>query len=457
MEGIEPMDAPLTDSDRFPLLTEAGRRLLTRLREHPHAPRWNFLCGERLSAAGLGRVRAYADALRTGRTGWRPGEAPAWVRDHVERCRRGSPFYRHHLAGAGEDFFTLPTTRREHLRREPWAFVPDDADLTELVAYTTSGTMGERLLLPAHPEAPARYLPLYEAALAARGIRIDGGDRVTLVHAAFQRRTLTYPSVMSYFGSAGFAKVNLSPGEWRSPADPARFLEESPEFYTGDPVSFAELARLPVAAPKALISTGAALLPGLRRQLEGRFGCRVLDIYSLNECGPVGCDSGDGHELLPHDLFVEVLDAQGRPCPPGVRGEITVTGGVNPYLPLVRYRTGDVAALDCAGPMPRLLGLEGRRPVVFRTASGRLFNSIDVSTTLRDLPLPLLSLHQRADGSLRFRTRCAASAAAEAGERLRDLFGGLPLETEQAPDGDAWDGKLIQYHSDVAAEAVLSS
>jgi phenylacetate-CoA ligase len=451
------MDGPLTDTDRFPLLTDAGRRLLTRLREHPHAPRWNFRCGERLTAAGLEGVRAYAGALRTGRGGWRPGGLPAWVPDHVERCRRDVPFYRRRLADASEDFFALPRTERADLRREPWAFVPDTADLTELVAYTTSGTLGERLLLPAHPTAAARYLPLYETALAARGVRIDGGERLTLVHVALQRRTLTYPSVMSYFGSAGFAKVNLNPGEWREPADPARFLEQIPEFCTGDPVSFAALARLPLAAaPKALVSTGVALLPGLRRRLEEHFGCVVLDLYSLTECGPVAWGSGEGHELLPHDLFVDVLDAEGRRCPPGVRGEITVTGGVNPYLPLVRYRTGDFAALDCTGPLPRLLGLEGRRPVVFRTAAGTLFNSLDISTTLRDLPLSLLALQQRPDGSLRFRTRCDAAAAAEASQRLHDLFGGLPLETERVPEGVVWDGKWIQYDSAITADALLS-
>jgi phenylacetate-CoA ligase len=451
------MVAALTDMDRFPLLTESGRTLLTRLREHPHAPRWNFRCGERLTSAGLEEVRTYADALHTRPHGWRPGEVPGWVGEHVERCRQEVPFYRKRLAGAGADFFALPRTEREDLRREPWSFVPDTADLNEMVAYTTSGTMGERLLLPAHPVAPACYLPLYEAALAASGVRIEGGERLILVHAAFQRRTLTYPSVMSYFDSAGFAKVNLNPAEWRSPVDPVRFLEESPEFYTGDPVSFAELARVPLAAaPKALISTGAALLPGLRRRLEEHFGCLVLDLYSLNECGPVAFSSGAGHDLLPHNLFVEVLDAEGRPCPGGVRGEITVTGGVNPYLPLVRYRTGDVAALDFSGPVPRLLGLEGRGPVVFRTAAGVPFHSLDVSTTLRDLPLPMMMLQQRADGSLRFRTRCDDATASEASLRLRDLFGGLPLETERVPEGVAWDGKLIQYQSDVGPEAVLT-
>jgi phenylacetate-CoA ligase len=450
MEGIEPVDTPLTDTERFPLLTESGRRLLTELREHPHAPRWNFRCGERLDADGLEDVRSYARALLSPRSGWSPGKVPGWVTDHVERCRQEVPFYRQRLAGAGTDFFALPRTQREHLRRQPWAFVPDTADLHELIVYTTSGTMGERLLLPAHPTAPARYLPLYETALAGSGVRIEGGDRLTLVHAAFQLRTLTYPSVLSYFGAAGFAKVNLNPNDWRNPTDPVRFLEASPECYTGDPVSFAELARLPLkAAPKALISTGAALLPGLRRRLEGHFGCLVLDLYSLNECGPVAANRGAGHELLAHNLFVEILDSEGRPCPPGVRGEITVTGGVNPYLPLVRYGTGDQAALDFSGPIPRLLDLEGRRAVVFRSAAGTLFHSLDVTTTLRDLPLPLLTLQQRADGSLRFRTRCDDATAVKASQRLRDLFGGLPLEMERVPDGVAWDGKLIQYQSEV--------
>ena len=45
-----------------------------------------------------------------------------------------------------------------------------------------------------------------------------------------------------------------------------------------------------------------------------------------------------------------------EPVPAGERGEITLTGGFNFCLPLLRYRTGDFASLDfvrgsrcCAG------------------------------------------------------------------------------------------------------------
>jgi phenylacetate-CoA ligase len=445
------MDEPFTDAERFPLLTDAGRRMLQRLREHPHAPNYNYRVGERLTAPALARVRAYADRLRAGRRGWAFGEVPAWVGELVARCRREAPFYRDHLAGHGDDFFALPTTRREHLRRSAWAFVPVSADLNELVTYTTSGTTGERLRLPAHPEAPNRYLPLIETALAAFGVSLRGGERVSVVQVGYQSRTFTLASVMSYLDAAGFAKVNLSPADWRDPDDRVRFLDDcDPEIYTGDPIAFAELARLPLRArPKALVSSATALRPGLRRRLEEHFGCPVVDVYSMNESGPVSFGRGDAHEVLPHDLYVEILDENGRPCPPGVRGEITLTGGCNPYLPLVRYRTGDFAALDFAEPIPRLMGLEGRPPVVFQAADGRRFNSIDASIALRELPLAFLCLRQAADGSLHFRTRCDDATRAAAEAALRRLFGGLPLAVEVVPDGETWEGKPIQYGSEL--------
>jgi len=436
------------DADRFPLLTDAGRRRLARLREHPSAPHWRHRCGERLTAAGLASVRAYAEEVGSKRPSWRSGEVAAWVPEFIERCREEVPFYRDRLP-AGADFFALPTTCRDDLRRNYWAFVPDPADLSELVTYWTSGTAGDRVLLPTHPEAPARYLPLFEAALAARGVRIDGGDRTSIVQAVCQRRTYTFPSVMSYFGGAGYAKLNLHADEWRDPADRAAYLDDfPPEVVTGDPVGLTELARLRLrAAPKAVLSSATALLPGTRRHLEAHFGCPVLNVYGMIEVGPIACGDSDGLEVLPPNLFVEILDTAGEPCPPVTRGEVVVTGGINPFVPLVRYRTGDFAALDFAGPVPKLVGFEGRPPVLFRTAAGVAFNSIDVSGTLADLPLPFLAVRQRADGSVVLRTRTDPATVADAAARLHELFAGAAVEVDLLPDGVPWDGKTIQYRT----------
>jgi phenylacetate-CoA ligase len=73
------MTEPLTDSERFPLLTESGRQMLHRLREHPHAPKYNYHGGERLTADALERVREYGRRLQSERTGWKEGESPGWL------------------------------------------------------------------------------------------------------------------------------------------------------------------------------------------------------------------------------------------------------------------------------------------------------------------------------------------------------------------------------------------
>ncbi|OAI48262.1 hypothetical protein AYO44_07470 [Planctomycetaceae bacterium SCGC AG-212-F19] len=443
-------DRALTDEERFPLLDDSGRRMLRRLLEHPHGPAYNNHAGDRLSAEGLANVRRYAERLHTGRSGWRHGELPPWLVELMTFCRREVPFHRRRLDWS-DNFFSLPSTAREDLRREPWAFVPDSAKVSDLIVFGTAGTLGDQLKIPSHPEAAACYLPLMETALAARNVRLQGGDRVSIVQVHAQGRTFSYASVSSYLHSAGYAKINLNSADWRDPADRARFLDDcNPELYTGDPIAFAELMKLPLRTrPKALLSSSATLLPGLRQQLETHFGCPAIDVYSLTESGPVAFARDCGFEILPHDLYVEILDPDDRPCPPGVRGEVVLSGGHNALLPLLRYRTGDYATLDFSESIPVLVALELRQPVLFRDAADRRFNNIDVTFALRELPLPFFALHQSADGSLRFCTRCEEQTLQAAQQALIALFGGLPLKVEMVPESVAWAGKVIQYTSDL--------
>lgn len=278
------LDAPLTEDERFPLLTARSRAMLRRLQQHAHAPRWTYRCGERLNAAGLADVRAFAERQRSERRGWKFGEPPAWVPRFIERCRREVPFYRSRQ-GAGP----LPTCDRDDLRREPWAFVPDSADVSELIVYRTSGTSGNWLHIPAHPVAPARYLPLFQSALAAHGVSLVGGDRVSLIQVAAQVQTYTFASVSSYLDGAGFAKINLNPADWSAPDHRQRFFDDAaPEIVTGDPFALEQLAALPLTArPQGILSSATMLLPALRDRLRQRFGCPVIDVYSMNETGPI--------------------------------------------------------------------------------------------------------------------------------------------------------------------------
>lgn len=454
----------MTDAERFPNLSEAGRQLLTRLREHPHAPRYTARCGHRLTADYLHRVLAYESSLRTAQITWSPGTLPAWVDDFVAMCFREVPVYRRYGARPIH-WADIPTFDRADLSREPWAFVPDSLALEDLIIHATSGTTGHPLVIPSHPVVGACYTPLLKAALALYGIELRSRrGQVACILVGYQQRAYTYPSVTPQQDEAGHLKLNLHPDDWRHPDDRARFLDDcDPEIYTGDPVAFAELMKLPLTArPRALLSTAMMLTPGLRRQLEGHFGCPVLDVYSMNECGPIavrlpgaagalGDETPAPFQFLQPELYVEILDPDGRPCPPGERGEVTLTGGLNFYLPLLRYRTNDYASLAWQAGRPCLVGLEGRPPVLFRGTQGQSISPLDVSKSLAHLALPQFSLHQSAEGALRMRVRRAGIDLSPLRAALLGLFGdeqALAID-ETASLGD----KVIQYTVEEIAQS----
>nr|CEL21038.1 Phenylacetate-coenzyme A ligase [Kibdelosporangium sp. MJ126-NF4] len=108
----------------------------------------------------------------------------------------------------------------------------------------------------------------------------------------------------------------------------------------------------------------------MRAQIEALLNIRALDIYGLSEIiGPgVACESLDSKGMLnvaEDHFFVEAVDAQGNPVPDGTPGELVFTTLTKTGMPLIRYRTGDVAAL--ADPVPgsprtlrRMSKLKGR-------------------------------------------------------------------------------------------------
>jgi phenylacetate-CoA ligase len=449
-----PGDGP-SDDDRYPGLTEHGRRMLEFLREHPHAPRFRNQSGHRLTPERLARVRAFEREVQATSVAWRPGTPPAWIAGLLARTYAEVPHYRR-LGSAPARLEDVAPVSRAELARDIAAFVPDTAPVDELINFRTSGTTGHPLLLASHPIVAASYLTFHRRALRRFGIELrHGRGQVGVVLLGLQKSCFTYVSVTPTMDESGLAKLNLHPDDWRDPADRARYLDAlAPELYTGDPLSFAELLTLPLATrPRALLSTSMALAPGLRQRLEQRFACPVLDIYSLNEAGPVAVldPAAGGHVLLQPGMYVELLDGDDRPVPPGARGEVTLTGGFNFCLPLLRYRTGDHAALAVVGGEPVLRDLQGRPPIRFRTTQGAWINNIDVTHALGRFPFAQYGLHQAADGALLLRVLGTVGDEAAVRDVLLALFGATQaLDVQSVP---AFTGKVMQYTSDLPGAA----
>lgn len=418
-----------------PTANAAGRAKIAALYSHPCAPRWNHPAGDRLTRGDVARLSAFAEAFVAARGPRTVLPAPpllAWTRSRVA----ATPLFR---TGVGDDFdlerdlerrwAELPTTSREDIASRSARLVPDDVPLERMIVYRTAGTTGHALLVPQDALAVACYLPLLNFALARYGVdtRFTPDDTACFLVGS-QRHTVTYPTVMAGWGGAGFAKLNLFADEW--PGAQARadyFRHFAPRILTGDPLSFADMLEAGIACqPAALVTTAVAMSGALKDRLRAAYGCPVIDWYSLTETGPLGyaCTHGHGYHWLPHDVHLETLDEAGAPT--AGRGEITVTGGRNPFLPLLRYRTGDWGRIDyapcpCGDPMPRLMELEGRMPVRFRRGNGGWIGPQDVATLLRRYPLVQHSFEQALDGTCLLTYRALAGAAWPSGELAAEL------------------------------------
>ncbi|WP_421733226.1 AMP-binding protein [Cellulomonas sp.] len=446
LTGYLPMGSVgLTDDERWPTLDDDGRARLAALRAHPDAPVWVHATGDRLAAADEPALAAAEQS---------PTDTD-WVTDLIARVHTSVPAYRRARregrSGPGSDLSALPTVTRQDLVDDVASYVPVDVPLDRVLEGSSSGSTGAALNVPLHPASVAADLVLLQRLVAAAGgVWEPDPGRLGLANVIDQRTAFTYVSAMTAFRRpAGtpaplMARVNLS--GWADPDSRDRFLVAmDPQVLSTATLPLLRLLELDLDLHPVAVVSGATDLPAAVRAAVGeRWGCPVIDLYGLRETGPVAASTdGRGHVLVGRRVHVEILDASGEPVPDGTRGEIVVTVDENPYLPLLRYRTGDHAALvrdDLVGGRTVLVGLEGRAPVLFRAADGTPRPSIDATQLLQAYGLAGYHLHQGADGSVHLRAlplrglgldpRAAADAVARwlgrpVGLTVLDDVGGL--------------------------------
>jgi len=184
--------------------------------------------------------------------------------------------------------------------------------------------------------------------------------------------------------------------------DPRRQLEllhrAEPDYVISFPSNLEFLAGLVVEdgrrIPKLKIiqTIAETLTPETQARIEQAFGVPVKNTYSCSEAGYMASPCPDGHGLHVHaeNVILEVLDADGRPCPPGTTGRVVVTTLQNFLTPFVRYEILDEAEVGparcpCGRGLPLLSRVVGRRHPMFLLPSGRRKISTALVIGLRDL------------------------------------------------------------------------
>jgi len=105
----------------------------------------------------------------------------------------------------------------------------------------------------------------------------------------------------------------------------------------------------------------------LGQKLAHAWGAKVFSSYGATELETAfaECREAQGGHVHPEMMIAEIVDPEGRIVPAGTPGELVVTPLGVEGLPLVRFRTGDIARLHeescpCGWTTPRLGAVEGR-------------------------------------------------------------------------------------------------
>jgi phenylacetate-CoA ligase len=164
--------------------------------------------------------------------------------------------------------------------------------------------------------------------------------------------------------------------------------EFGPDLIDAYPSSIEPLARFVLERgirsirPRAIITSSETLSPEVRAIVSEAFEAPVFDHYGAAEMAAfiTQCQHGSYHPN-PEFGIVEILQDD-RPVLPGETGEIVATGFINPVMPLIRYRTGDLAVVsDRACACGRAFGvidrIVGRLDDVVVTPEGRRIGRLD--------------------------------------------------------------------------------
>jgi phenylacetate-CoA ligase len=143
---------------------------------------------------------------------------------------------------------------------------------------------------------------------------------------------------------------------------------------------------------KVAFVTAERVYPHQRDAIRRVFNCAVADGYGGRDSGFIAheCTAGGLH-ITAEDLVVEIVDSNGRPLPAGELGEVVITHFFTHDFPFIRYKAGDVAALDdrpcpCGRSLPLIKEVRGRTNDFLVSSNGERIHDVAFASVLREIP-----------------------------------------------------------------------
>jgi phenylacetate-coenzyme A ligase PaaK-like adenylate-forming protein len=321
---------------------------------------------------------------------------------HAAQC---SPFYRRLWARNGA---TVRLTHMDALRRLPFTTaaalrdgpmqllcVPQ-GDVARVVTLRTSGTTGNPKRLFFDADDIERTIDFFHHGMATL---VTPGQRTLILMPG------DLPDSVGDLLRRGLARMDVTGIVHGPVADPARtiqtILDERIDSLVGIPVQVLALVRHPDSAHIAPGTLRSVLLStdyvpaAIAAAIRNAWGCPVHQHYGMTEMGYGGgldCATHQGYHLRKADLMFEIINpSTGQPVRDGRVGEVVITTLTRRAMPLIRYRTGDLAAwiaapCPCGSALRRMSWVQGRRAEAVRLADGIKLEMRSLDETLFLLP-----------------------------------------------------------------------
>ncbi len=270
---------------------------------------------------------------------------------------------------------TLPTTTKQDL----WDHYPFGllaVPQSEVVVVHGSSGTGGRPTLVSYSRADLKLW----ARMCARALAAAGAGPGAIVHNAYGYGLFT-GGLGIHQGAVELGATVIPVSGGMTARQVTLIKDLRPQVLTCTP-SYAIRLGEALAAAGLTRQTGLSLQVGIfgaepwtqemRLRINDLLGIRALDIYGLSEVIGPGVASecvvaADGLHVNEDHFLVETLDpVTGQPVTDGSPGELAFTTVSKEAMPLLRYRTGDIAALTpgtcaCGRTLVKMSKVTGRK------------------------------------------------------------------------------------------------
>ncbi|MGH8589515.1 MAG: phenylacetate--CoA ligase family protein [Gammaproteobacteria bacterium] len=331
------------------------------------------------------KLEAWSRARRTAIAAHAYAHVPYYRRLFDEHAIRPSE------VGRAETWERIPLLEKEIIQANTDDFISRTADPKRTMWVTTSGSTGMQLRILLDHNINAAAFALFWRAWGSGGY-YHLGQHHAVMKSMFYEAGWRYNRAIR---ALELSTARVGPENVRLFRD--LILKYRPRFMRGYPSAmylFSRVLReegLDLHIP--MIITGSETLYDFQRlEIENVLGARVYNHYTHWErCASVlECEAGRMHAQLDYG-FHEILGEDGLPVPPNVNGVVTVTTMHNLAMPLIRYRTGDIASwsserCECGQSFPVINRIEGRQTDYLIAAEGTLISGTFAAEALTGLP-----------------------------------------------------------------------